>query len=249
MAKTKKIISAGNLRIEVVYDRVRKKDDDRVRAAKHKAQSEAQARMNQQYSWQKLELMIAANFRPGDCVVVLDYDDKFLPFMRREADYRIKLFRAALSKLRREAGQEFRMIWNVESRHEGGRYHHHCVINSTGRDLEDLKTAWPYGGVYIKPLRADKEKNYETLAKYMCKEYPEAVGRRTWSYTRSCKHPEVESFLVSDDTALTVPEGAVVLASEKCSNQWSSWEYVKMISEVLPRAPRAKRRHKRRSRN
>ena len=248
MAKTKKIISAGNLRIEVIYDRVNRRDDERTRAAKRKAQSEAQARMNQQYSWQKLELMLAANFVPGDCVLCLDYSNEFLPFMRREADYRMKQFRAAMSAIRKAAGQEFRCVWCTESRHENGRYHHHVVVNSTGCDLEALRQAWPYGGVYMEPLRADGEKNYETLAKYMCKEYPERVGKRTWSYTRSCRKPEVETFVVENDTTLEVPQGAVVLAAEKCSNQYGSWEYVKMISEVLPRAPRAKRKHRRRRR-
>lgn len=248
MAKTKKIISAGNLRIEVIYDRINRRDDERTRTAKRKAQSEAQSRMNAKYSWQKLEQMLAVNFRPGDCVLCLDYENKYLPFTRREADYRLKLFRAAMSAIRKAAGEEFRMVWCTESRHEAGRYHHHVVINSTGCDLEAIRLAWPFGGVFMEPLRADGEKNYETLARYMCKEYPERVGKRTWSYTRSCRHPEVETFTVPDDTKLELPEGAVVLAAERSVNQYGSWEYVKMISEVLPRAPKAKRKHRRRLR-
>lgn len=248
MAKTKKIMSAGCLRIEVTYDRIRPRDNDRVRAAKQKAQSEAQARMNLKYSWQKLELMLAANFRPGDCVLCLDYADKWLPFTRREADYRLKLFRSAMSAIRKTAGKDFVAVWCTESRHDAGRYHHHVVINSTGADLEALRQAWPYGGVHLEPLRADAEKNYETLARYMCKEYPERVGKRTWSYTRSCRHPELETFTVPDDAKLVVPEGAVVLAAEKGATQYGTWEYLKMISQVLPRAPRAKRKHRRKLR-
>ena len=248
MAKTKKIISAGVLRKEVLYNRVRIKDDRRCRNAKHKAQSEAQARMNAQYSWQKLELMLAANFKPGDLVVVLDYSEYWLPYNREEAGYRLKLFRAAMARARREAGQSFVAVWNHETRHGDGRYHHHLVINSTGADIETLKAAWPYGGVHVEPLRADREKNYETLAGYMCKEYPEKLGKRTWSYTRNCKHPEMETFVVPDDTELVVPEGAVVLEEGKYSNQYTSFHYVKMIAEVLPKAPKAKRRHRRRMR-
>lgn len=248
MAKTKKIISAGNLRIEVIYDRINRRDDERTRAAKRKAQSEAQARMNARSSWQKLELIIAKNFRPGDCVVGLDYDERYLPFSKTEADYRVKQFRAAMSRKRKAGGQEFRMVWNTESKHSGGRYHHQCVINSTGWDIDDLRAAWPYGGVHLEPLRADKEKNYETLARYMTKEYPETNSRRVWSYTRSCKQPEIESFIVPDDTVLEVPEGAVVLAHNPGSEFVLSYQYIKMISEVLPRAPKPKRKHRRKLR-
>lgn len=248
MAKTKKIISAGVLRKEVLYDRVRARDDSRTRAAKRKAQSEAQQRLNAQASWQKLELMLATNFRPGDLVVVLDYAEAWLPYNRDEAAYRLKLFRAAMTRTRKAAGENFVAIWNIETRHGEGRYHHHLVINSTGADLEALRAAWPYGGVHIEPLRADGEKNYETLARYMCKEYPEKLGKRTWSYTRNCKHPEVETFVVSDDTELTVPEGAVLLVDERFVNQYTSYHYIKMIAEQLPKAPKAKRKHRRRLR-
>lgn len=248
MAKTKKIMSAGSLRIEIIYDRVNRRDDARTRAAKRKAQSEAQARMNAKTSWQKLELMLAANFRPGDCVVCLTYSDEWLPFSGDEARYRLKLFRASMSKARKAAGLPFVCVWNIETRHGEGRYHHHLVLNSTGADLDALRAAWPYGSVHLEPLRADGEKNYETLARYMCKEYPEAVGRRTWSYTRNCRKPEVETFAVDNDSRLEIPDGAVLLEAEKVSNQFGSWEYIKMIAEVRPRAPKAKRKHKRRLR-
>ena len=69
--KMKKIIHAGALVIEAVYPRMDRRDSERARAAKRKASTEAQKRMNQIYSWQKLELMLAANFRPGDLVVTL----------------------------------------------------------------------------------------------------------------------------------------------------------------------------------
>ena len=53
-------------------------DSPRARASKRKLSSEAQKRMNAKYSYQKLELMLAANFLPGDLVVSLTYDDRHL---------------------------------------------------------------------------------------------------------------------------------------------------------------------------
>lgn len=246
MAKTKKIISAGVLRVEVVYDRIRPRDDERTRQAKRKAQTEAQARLNARYSWQKLELMLAANFVPGDLVVCLTYEDKHLPFTRREAEGKLRYFRQKLQRLR---GGELRCVWSTESRHDNGRYHHHVVLQSSGHDLDALRQAWGYGDVHVEPLRADGERNYETLARYMCKEYPEKVGRRTWSYTRCCRKPERESFTVPDDTRLEVPAEAVVLQDVKVQGQFGGYHYVKMIAKQLPRAPRARRKHRRRLRD
>ena len=77
--RTRKIITAGLLVVEAIYPRVEAKDGSRARAAKHKASSEAQKRMNAIYSWQKLELMLAANMRPGDLWLTVTYDDAHLP--------------------------------------------------------------------------------------------------------------------------------------------------------------------------
>lgn len=245
MAKTKKIIVAGSLVVEGIYPRAKRGDSDRARGEKKKLSSAAQQRMNQIYSAQKLEFMLAANFVLGDCVVLLTYDDDNLPLSRKEAEGRLKYFRAKLGKLRKAAKAELRMIWNTEGKHGEKRFHHHIVCNSTGDDLEDLQQSWSYGSVELKPLRLDKEKNYASLARYMCKETREKPGLRSWSYSRNCKHPEVESFAVPDDTTIQAPKGSVVLEEYSESNQYGNYKVVKYISSKLPRAPRARRRRKR----
>lgn len=87
MAKTKwkKIIVAGPLVMETVYPGCARHDSPRARSSKRKLSSEAQKRMNAKYSYQKLELMLAANFLPGDLIVTLTYDDRHLPRSREEA--------------------------------------------------------------------------------------------------------------------------------------------------------------------
>lgn len=233
----------------VQYDRLHKRDGPDCRAAKKKAQSEAQSRFNQKSSAEKLEFLLAANFRRGDLVVVLTYaDDKNVNF-REDTMPLLKAFRKKMSQRRKTKCQPFVCVWNIESRHEKGRYHHHMVINSTGDDIDDLRAAWPYGNVHIEALRVDKEKNYATQARYMCKEYPDYVGQRTWSHTMNCKKPEMESYAVSDDTVIDIPEGAIVLEDVTWSNQYTSFRYVKYIASSTLRAPRAKRKHKRRLRN
>lgn len=245
MAKTKKIIVAGQLVCEGIYPRAKRGDNDRARAEKKKLSSAAQQRMNKIYSAQKLEFMLAANFVQGDCVAVLTYSDECLPQSRKEAEQKLKYFRAKLSRLRRGSGAELRMIWNTEGKHGEKRFHHHIVFNSTGNDVEALKALWPYGSVDMRALCLDKEKNYASLAHYMCKESREKPGLRSWSYSRNCRRPEVETFSVPDDTTIQAPKGAMVLEEHSEHNQYGSYKVVKYIAGKLPRAPRARRRRKR----
>lgn len=243
----KKIIHAGALVIEAVYPRMDRRDSERARAAKRKASTEAQKRMNQIYSWQKLELMLAANFRPGDLVVTLTYDDAHLPESRKASELRLKYFRQQLTVHRVMTGQELVMIWNTEHKHGDGRWHHHTVINATGDDYDLIRRLWIYGSdIEIKPLRVDKEKNYETLARYMCKEEGERLGQRKWSYTRNARKPEVETFRVEEDTTVQVPKGATEISVFSDSNQYGNARVIKYLAPGWEKRPtvRAKRRRR-----
>lgn len=248
--KTKKIIVAGMLVQECLCSRAAGREPAKVRAAKRKASSEAQQRMNAKYSWQKLELMLAANFLPGDLVVTLTYDDEHLPENRQAAAQRLKRFRRTLADLRKDRGQDLVMIWATEHKSDGGRWHHHCVINSTGEDYAEILRLWVWGrDVEIRPLVVGRGKNYESLARYMCKEARERCGLRSWIYTRSCRHPEVESFPVPDDTEIRAPEDATIVAEEIFRTEFGEFHFVKYLAadpqELRGRRPRAKHRRRR----
>lgn len=247
MARTKwkKIIVAGPLIVEAVYPAIPGREQPSVRAAKRKLSSEAQQRMNQKYSWQKLELMLAANFLPGDLVVTLTYDDEHLPPRRSAAEAKLKYFRQKLSAKRRTHGKELVMFWNTESKHGDGRFHHHAVINTTGDDYNDILSAWGQGEIEISPLKIDKEHSYATLAKYMCKESRERVGQRVWSYTRNAKKFTVETFRVEADTPLNIPHGAVALEEASSRSEYGSFKYIKYYYQGSLSRRRAKRRRAR----
>lgn len=230
--KTKKILVAGPLVKEVLYDRVAPREGARIRQQKRKASSEAQQRLNARLSWEKLELMLAANFVPGDLVVTLTYDDAHLPKDRAAALARLKRFREQMTKARRRRGKDLRMIWATENAHEFGRWHHHVVLNAAGgKDFSEILGAWPYGtNVEIRKLQIDREKNYESLARYMAKEARERPGLRSWSTTRNCRKPETETFRVTDDTVLRPPDGVIVVAEEARRTEFASWAFVKYLA-------------------
>lgn len=249
--KTKKIIQAGPLVIEALYPRRLRSDTPAVRAAKQKASSAALARMNQVYSCQKLELLLAANFpRPGSgLVVTLTYDDRGLPKDRKQANARLKYFRAKLTAARKARGQETVMFWSTEHRHGEARYHHHLVVNNTGDDYELIRQLWTYGdNVEIRPLRVDRDKNWATLARYMAKETRERLGLRAWSYTRNAKKPETEVFPVEADTTIQPPAGSTVLLDAGERTAVTAWRVVKYLAPGWERAGKVRARHRRKSR-
>lgn len=242
--KTKKIIHAGALVVESIYPRVTAHDTPKERAAKKKASSEAQKRMNRIYSYQKLELILAANFVPGDLVITLTCDDEHLPATRQQAASQLKYFRQKLSALRKKNGQELVMVWATEHKHGDGRWHHHIVVNATGDDYDAIRKLWIYGNnVEIERLKIEGDKNYESLARYMSKEEPEKLGQRSWSYTRNIRKPEIETFRVEDDTQIQAPSGATILAE---ASERTAYSYFKIIKYLAPGWQQRHRPHYRR---
>lgn len=251
--KTKKIISAGPLVLEAIYPRGKAQDTPKARAAKRKLSSEAQQRMNQKYSYQKLELQLAANYGPGDLWVTVTYDDDHLPKTRAEAMSNFKYF---LRKLRAARGKKAAPVvhWNAEHKHEHDdplqhrRWHHHFCLNATGDDYDLIRSCWIYGSnIEIRRIKIDKDHSYESLARYMCKESRDQPGLRCWSYTRNAKHPEIETFAVPDDTPLQPPKGAAVYEEASDRNEWGSFRFVKYLAPNWRRSyrrprPRPKRR-------
>lgn len=258
MAKTLKRIDAGGLQIAALYNRCSPRDTPAQRQAKHKASSAAQKRMNQIYSYQKLELMLAVNFPTAGSglVVTLTHDDQHMPKDRKEAQRRFRYFLQKLRKARKAAAlPEPVVFWAPEIlTSASGRWHQHIVLDNTGRDLELIRSCWIYGSeIEAKPLRVDGERNHETLARYMtkelreCQEYDARPGLHGWSCTRNARRPEIETVTVPDDYELTPPEGCAVLLDERRSTEFASWRVIKFrpSSAGFAPSPRARRRRRR----
>ena len=244
--KTEKTITAGRLVRKAIYPRAAARESVRIRQAKRKASTEAQQRLNARYSWEKLELMLAANFGPGDLFVTLTFDDDHLPADRRQAAAVFKKFRHDLTEIRKAKGEDARIIWTIENVHDSGRWHVHLAVNETENDFVDILRCWPYGSdVEILRLQVDREKNYETLARYMCKERRERQGLRIWSYTRNCRHPEIETRTVPDGADIAAPKDATVLEDSSKRTEYADYHYIKYLAGQLDQPPRKKPRRRR----
>ena len=256
--KKRTIIDAGAIVYEIDSPVRQKGDSPKARKAKAKATSEAQALRNKILSARELELRLAVNYpTPGSgLIVVLSYDDEHLPKTRSQAQRRFKYFLQKLRAARREAGlPEPRVIYAPEALSSAsGRWHHHCVIDNTGDDLDMIRACWIYGSdIDCTKLRVDEEKNHETLARYMSKELREAQeyeckpGLHGWGCTRNCRKPTVDVRIVEDNSRLRAPRGAVVLLEERRSSEFAELAVIKyrLPARCFRAGVRARRRRRR----
>ena len=235
MAKRLKTITAGRLVVVGCYTIPSPRSSPEERRGLRQISSAAQMELNAKRAWQKLELLLAANFGRRDLHVVLTYDDEHLPADRTEVVKRIRKLLPQLRAVRKSRGQELKYIYVTEQLSaEDGRLHHHLVLNGTGADLEVLRSLWPYGEVELEQL--DTWQGYEALAKYLTK-VPREVGRpepgkKSWTSSLNLVKPKAESEIVKDNLTVAAPPGAIILsAPPPVRNQFG--EFV-MLKYYLP---------------
>lgn len=225
-----KTVTGGRLCYGVCYTVSTARDGSAERAAKSRISSAAQERVNLRRAWQKLEMTLAANFRRRDLHVVLTYADESLPPTRAAAVKLLRKFLGLLRRHRKARGQPLKYVYVTEQLSaEGGRLHHHLVLNGTGADLEVICSLWPYGEVEIE--RLDVWQGYEALAKYLTKE-PREVGRsqlgaRCWTPSLGLAKPVTETETVSDHVTLAAPPGALILDRHEERNEYGEYLYIK----------------------
>ena len=264
MAKQLKIVDAGEILELFLYDRINPFDPPKVRAAKQNASSEAQKRMNLKNASRQVEWRLAKNFPTAGSGrwYTLTYDKDHLPedpdpkVCRKKVLQDKDAFLKALRKKRAAAGLPApRAAGCIEVlTSSSGRWHIHILIDATGDDDEMVRRCWKKGtDIEVRPLRVDKEKNHETLARYMTKEMRElqdrccSPGAHVWFFTRNCAKVEIETVTVPDDYELNAPEGCEVLIDRKEQTEFTSWHHQKLRvgAAALPKRPKAKRRKRR----
>lgn len=260
MGKQKhKMIVAGPLVYEAIYPMPLPRDPSAVRRGKQELTKPAQERLNLKNQWQKLECLMAANFRRGDLVLTLTFTDEWLPESRTEAIRRFKMFVSLLRERRAPFMKPTYYLYNVEHRHykekpvytpiekaKQGRWHFHVLLNSTGADYEDIKACWQYGLFDVKPFRVDRERNYETLARYWTKEAVDKNGQRRYSGSRGLKRPEIDTQIIDSRKALEPPKGSEVYGNTgEVSTLYGKYQVVKYVyPRLIEDAPKVRKRKK-----
>lgn len=225
----RKIIVAGSLWMAVQYTAIHGQNQNERREARALISSPARESLNAKTSWQRLMLVLAANFRSSDLVVTLSYRDGNLPNTRDKADRRLDYFIRNLREFRKPRGQPLVYARITEGYHSDGRLHHHLIINSTGEDYAVICELWKRDGDNV-DFEAFGIDGAERWAKYLTKEPREKgrryVGDRTWRTSRNVRKPQVFYDYVSDGSDLTPPKGAFILEKELKENAYGRFCHV-----------------------
>lgn len=259
----KKTIVAGPLVYESIYPLPCPRDSRAARQGKKKLTSDAQQRMNQKYQWQKCELLMACNFRPGDIVLTLTFDDAHLPDSRAGVMRCVREFFKRLRARRNPLGRTLKYIYVVEHYHDRddptvipvelaqqGRYHVHMILNATGEDADDIYSCWDMGLLEWHPFELSHDRTFESLARYLCKGRSDYVGARKFIPSRGLARPETDCQIVDSSETLTPPKDATVYDNTGVvRTEYGKFQFIKYLYPKLVRqAPRPPRKRPRRIR-
>lgn len=129
-------------------------------------------RMNIKYARRKLAALLAANFRAGDLLVTLHFDQinakSARPFMGRCMRWWVKERRRDYAK----AGADFRYIYALDGGQAGGPLAL-AVVNEAG--LPRSVYGWPYGRVTVELL--DPAQGWDTVAWQLMRETLEGMEK------------------------------------------------------------------------
>lgn len=216
MAKRKcKTVRAGRQVRQIIYPVVRASDPAPVRGAKRRSSTAAQQLLNRKHAFEKAQDLIAENFDVGDLLLTVTYDDAHYPSSRKAAERHAYNLVVEIRRRFRAMGWKDPVVyWVTEEKHGDGRLHHHLIVKKPpSKCYAILRSCWRRGSVQdIKKLRVDKEKNYESIARYLCKEAPE-TGKHQWHITRSASRPDVDIRWVDGDAMIRPPKGSLILAT------------------------------------
>lgn len=163
------------------HDRSRPEPGTGRRGRKKRPTPESQRKNNIRRAAQRLPLDLNENFGPDCWYITFNYQPEARP---PDKNTLVKQMTKVLRKLRniyKKAGKILKYVWVPEVGPRGGS-HIHIVLSAM--DISRIKEVWPYGGMYIEPLR--KDRNYRRLAEYFI-EYSEKT-RKTFGGKQSGRY-------------------------------------------------------------
>jgi hypothetical protein len=241
--KRSKTVIAGSLVKVVIYTPPMPRDNPQQRAARHRATTAAQKRLNHISAQAKLEFKLAANFSYKDYFITFTYAKGNEPKGRREVNRHKAQYVRRIRNQRSRRRQVFKWVFAPEHKHGKGRWHLHAVINAADPriDIDEIKSLWPYGHVEISRLFDQKHRfsSWGSIARYMTKERPEdgkdttPVGAQIYSCSRNLAPPVVRSEWINDGELPQIPDNAIVLEREESQNEFSRFTYFKYMTAPL----------------
>ena len=179
---------------------------------------EDKQKANLKTSYEKLLMLIFANFSPGDWWITLTYDDEHLPADREASKKPFRKFIRNFRKYRKSNKEPLMYVYctQLTTRDGGLRLHHHMVMRwEDDADKEMIESLWEYGEVKrIRKLRDIDD--VENKAGYMCREPRElgvhVPGEQMWTASRGLIRPKPQYMIIDNDSIdISVPTGCIEL--------------------------------------
>lgn len=233
--KRRKTVRAGRLVYDTVYTVASPRAPEYIRKKQKEISARAIEMNNCNSATRKLELRMAANFKPSDLVVTLTYNENSLPPDYKTAQRMLAKFLRLLRRHREARGQELKYIYVTEGLHVEHRIHHHIIINSTEDDLDVIRSLWTHGDQidlkYIWDKAGLGESGYSGWAGYLSKERREGSlnGKRMFVPSRNLKHPIITYEWVDDGATVEAPPGAQNVVESGDRNEYASFRSVKYL--------------------
>lgn len=179
---------------------------------------EDKQKANLKTSYEKLLMLVCANFSPGDWWVTLSYDDDHLPQTREESKKPFRKFIRMFRKYRKANKESLKYVYctQLTTRDGGIRLHHHMIMRwEDDSDKEKFYSLWEGGEI----VYARKLKDFEDIkdkAGYMCREPRELgvhiPGEQMWTGSRGLYRPVPEYTMIDNDSIdISVPVGCIEL--------------------------------------
>ena len=231
--KAGRVIEKRDVLMEVSLD----PEDRRPRPrGKRRGKSLAsQIERNMREAVKRLARILNCNFKGGDLLLTLKYDNARLPADKKAAKREVRNFLRRLDRAHRAAtGRRFRWVM-VTADHssrtgEQARLHHHIVMDPV--DWEWIAANWPADQFSYR--RLDNRGDYTAVALYMVRNTGYQRGERSWS---SCKGLEKPEFFppepVRELGSFRVPRDGVVTEREVREDAESGF-YGAYIRYVMP---------------
>ena len=124
------------------------------------------------------------------------------------------------------------------------RLHVHCFLLLKKLDYETVRALWPYGHVYISPMKVNDPTTFPRLASYVTKEKREEKkgnGARAYVPSLGLDQPEVTGHWCNEYEGIVLPKGAQEIrrGAEHDEIYGTSMEYIfyKMPRQQQPPQP------------
>ena len=164
---------------------------DVPRGIKSRESRVTQQNLNRKNSQKTMLRYLHTNFKAGDLIMTLTYEDYYYPTKER-AQKDIRNFLTAIRRERKKADMEpLKYIYVIEYVSDPEdtkkiRIHHHLIINSMDRDLAESK--WKKGRVNAKYADPDGDFGLEGFGRYITKTVF-SKGEHAWQGSRNIKKP------------------------------------------------------------